>query len=252
MIVLDLNNNNTLQNNYNKENLLELNESPFLIQNYEKNKIPLLNTINANNITKIENIIYSHEQKNYNKLYSKLKEKLGIKNDIRKLDFDSSLKKIKAKTFKTIHYCLRACLREDMNIKRLPQSFIVDIRIDTNKNLFDLNISEIYNKYDIDINYANLLNNDLIKPDKMELLKKFLSCKLIDILNLYRKSKQYERDKNKFIRMNKDKNFGIIFDFTIDNYKNYFHSGKGNRKFKKRKFNFKVITSEDLKNINKK
>jgi hypothetical protein len=206
----------------------------------KKNTYKQFNDIN-------DNIIYEDfEPKNYNKLYSKLKEKLGIQNYIRKLDFDSSLKKIKAKIFKAIHFCLRACIRENFIIKRLPQSFIVDIRIDSNKKIFDLTINEIYNSYCIDINYEKLLIDNLIKSDKILLLKSFLTSKFLDVLNFYRRSKQYLRDKNRFIKINKNKNFGIILDYTIDNYENYFNSKVGNKKLKRKKFNFKVINVDDI------
>lgn len=217
-----------------KNNLLEDNDN-FQINN-NGNSNQKVTKFNGNN----KEIF---EPKNYNKIYSILKKKLGIQNDLRKLDFDSSLKKIKAKVFKTIHYCLRSLIKENFFIKRLPQSFIVDIRIDTNKVLFDMTINEIYKNHNININYDDLERKDFIKKGKENLLKLFLFSKFDEIFDFYRYSKQYERDKIKFIRHNNDRKFGLIFDYTIDNYKNYFFSGKGNKKIKKRRISFKVITS---------
>lgn len=245
MIFLDLTNINQeeISPKIDVHNLTNLQNS---FQISEKNNSPI------KQINEKEDILTPaiFQNRNYNKLYNNLKEKLGIQKYLRKLDFDSSLKKIKAKVFKTIHNCIKACVREYMIIRRLPQSFIVDIRIDSNKNLFDLTINEIYKIHNIDLNFNKLLEEDFIRPEKEELLRSFLSSKFIEIFHFFRGSKQYEREKKKYILNNNNKNFGIIFDYTIDNYKNYFFSSRGNRKLKKQKFNFKVINSDELNNMN--
>jgi hypothetical protein len=81
---------------------------------------------------------------NYNKLYNNLQYNICLKKEARKFHFDSMLKKLKSKTFKAIHKCIRTCLNENYILKRIPQKFITDIKIESNKIIFKKTIREIW------------------------------------------------------------------------------------------------------------
>lgn len=184
---------------------------------------------------------------NYNKLYNDYKDKICQKKQPRKYHFDSMLKKLKSKTFKAIHTCIRACIKENIILKRIPQSFITDIKIDSNKKTFEKSIKEIYEDFDIIFN----LTEEEVKFGKLENLEKFLSTKFSDIYKFYVSSKQFIRDKNDLIKKHNE-NFGTLFELMSEYYINYFHASKGNkikRRRNLRKINFKVITSEQLEKL---
>ena len=157
------------------------------------------------------------------------------------------LKKLKSKTFKAVHTCIRTSLKENFILKRIPQSFITDIKIELNKTIFEKTIKEIYE--DFKINFE--LNDQEVKLEKMENLENFLSCKFSDIYKFYIESKQFIRDKNDLIKKH-DQSFGDLYQFISGYYLKYFNSSKGNkikRRRNLRKINFKVISSVQLGKI---
>jgi hypothetical protein len=180
---------------------------------------------------------------NYNKLYNNLQYNICLKKEARKFHFDSMLKKLKSKTFKAIHKCIRTCLNENYILKRIPQKFITDIKIESNKIIFKKTIREIYEDYNIKF---KINKEDLKSEETSENLENFLSSTFAQVFEFYKKSKQFERDKNELIKKH-NSNFGVLFEFLSEYYIQYFNSSKGNiiknkRNFKK--FNFKVISSE--------
>lgn len=262
-IAFDINNNNN-NNNLNLSNNFpfeyvnffnEKKEEKFKIEFSPLNKSSLSlqpNTnINSDNNTNINSIIpiSISDLKNkkkffYNKLYNDIKFKICNNNkQQRKYHFDSMLKKIKSKTFKTIHLCIKTCYKENFILKRIPQSFITDIKIDSNKILFDKTVKEIYGEHGIVFNF----NEEELKLEFLENLEKILDTKLLKIYKLYFDSKQFQRDKKELIRKN-NKNFGVLYKLMADIYINYFSSSKGNtskRTKNIKKFNFKVITKKE-------
>lgn len=155
------------------------------------------------------------------------------------------LKKIKSKTFKVIHTCIRKCYNENIILKRIPQSFITDIKIETNKQISEKSIQEIYKDFDIEFS----LDEKEVKSGKMEQLREFLSSKFNEIYEFYVLSKQFIRDKNDLIKKH-NSCFGILFEHISSYYLKYFNSSKGNkiiRRRKLKKINFKVTNlKEDI------
>jgi hypothetical protein len=184
---------------------------------------------------------------NYNKLYNDLQDKICQKKQPRKFHFDSMLKKLKSKTFKSIHTCIRTCLKENFILKRIPQTFITDIKIESNKKFFKKTVKEIYEDFHIKFE----LNSEDVKSEKSEVLKNFLSCTFSEIYEFYKNSKQFIRDKNDLIKKH-NVNFGVLYEFLSQYYLQYFNSSKGNNIKRRRnikKINFKVISSEQINNL---
>lgn len=187
---------------------------------------------------------------NFNKNFSQLREKLGLFHCSRKYQFDSLLKKVKSKIFKTIYDSLKTCLRENFRLQRLPQTFITDIKIDSNKSFINKSVSEIYHDFGIKLNVQDLLENDYIKKEKLSLFKEFLLLNFIDVYHFYIDSKQYTRDTLKVIKKEGQK-FGELFKFIAVNFIDYYSLSKGNKPKKRPVINmkhiFKVIPKKKLR-----
>lgn len=124
----------------------------------------------------IENIQKNQEGENFNfidenkkkilSFYSKFKYlccKYKIDN-LRKNHIDIIIKKVKIKLFKGIHEVLKYCL--NININRLPQNFINNIKIEYNRQYLDKTISEIYLEFSILPSLKEILENKMIKKEK--------------------------------------------------------------------------------------
>ena len=165
---------------------------------------------------------------NFNKNFSLLREKLGLINFSRKFQFDSLLKKVKSKIFKTIYDSLKICLRENFRLQRLPQNFITDIKIDSNKSFINKSVLEIYEDHNIFLNLEDLVEKDFIKKDKLDLLKEFLSLSFTEVYHLYIGSRQYLKDTATVTKKEGDK-FGELFKFIAVYFIDYYGLSKGNK-----------------------
>ena len=157
--------------------------------------------------------------------YSKYKylcHKYGVENN-RKNRIDILLKKVKIKIFKSIHEVLKYCLNIN-NIKRLPQNFIINIRIEFNRQYLEKTIEEIYLKFSILPSLENIINNNNILKDKKEIFIIFMKSKLKEIINIYLVSDLFVLHKK---RMEKKSgiNETILFDFVANNIVDYFLYG---------------------------
>jgi len=186
----------------------------------------------------------------FNKTFNQFRENLSLKNCSRKLQFDSLLKKVKSKIFKTIYSSLKSCLRENYRLQRLPQTFIRDIKINSNKFFLSKNVKEIYQEFGIILNTQKLLEEDFIKEEKMHLFTEFLTLTFTDIYHIYMESKQYTRDVNKIIKKEGEK-FSQLFKYIAVNFLDYYLISKGNKPKKKCEKNskniFKVIPSKKIR-----
>ena len=153
--------------------------------------------------------------------YSKFKYlccKYKIDN-LRKNHIDIIIKKVKIKLFKGIHEVLKYCL--NININRLPQNFINNIKIEYNRQYLDKTISEIYLEFSILPSLKEILENKMIKKEKTEILILFMNSSLIDIIKIYLSSNLFIYDKKKLQRKS-GLNDVILFDFVANNICDYF------------------------------
>lgn len=158
--------------------------------------------------------------------FLKLKKHLEMKMNIRKTQIDSLLKKCKSKFFKSTHVILKKCFL--LEIKKLPQNFITNIKIDLNKNCMSKSLLEIYQAHgslkDIDV----LLPEDIVIKEKQIYLKEFLNLSLTRAFETYTQSEQFLKDYESI--KNKDgTKIAILFDFVSKFFIRYFTLSKGNK-----------------------
>ena len=181
--------------------------------------------------------------------YSKFKYlccKYKIDN-LRKNHIDIIIKKVKIKLFKGIHEVLKYCL--NININRLPQNFINNIKIEYNRQYLDKTISEIYLEFSILPPIKEILENKMIKKEKTEILILFMNSSLIDIIKIYLSSNLFVYDKKKLQRKS-GLNDVILFDFVANNICDYFQysSVSGSRNTTNTNLT-NTNTTDELKNI---
>jgi hypothetical protein len=168
-----------------------------------------------------------------NKMFVNLRNSLNISIITRKCQFDSMLKKVKAKVFKIIHHSLQRCYVDKYKLARLPQAFITNIKIEFNKYYLSRSILQIYSEFDIFKSHTELIEAGLIKEEKKSVLEKFLNLTLEEVYDYYITSKRYQKDKEKII--NKDgSEFAILFNFIAENIISYYKNNKGNKPKRKK------------------
>ena len=207
----------------------------------------------------IENIQKNQEGENFNfidenkkkilSFYSKFKYlccKYKIDN-LRKNHIDIIIKKVKIKLFKGIHEVLKYCL--NININRLPQNFINNIKIEYNRQYLDKTISEIYLEFSILPSLKEILENKMIKKEKTEILILFMNSSLIDIIKIYLSSNLFVYDKKKLQRKS-GLNDVILFDFVANNICDYFQYNSASGSTITTNTNItNTNTKDELKNI---
>ena len=200
-----------------------------LIENTNNN----LNTINIRNNS--ENVINNDSNENVNIIdenkskiiffysqYKYLCYKHGVEN-IRKNRIDIIMKKVKIKIFKAIHEILKFCLNIH-HINRLPQNFIINIRIEFNKKYLEKTIEEIYLEFSILPSLEEMKEKNYINKDKIDIFTIFIKSKLKDIIKVYLLSELFILDK-KNLEKKSGINDAILFDFVANNICNYFLYG---------------------------
>ena len=189
-------------------------------------------SINPNNL----NLMNSNEkgepssEKGINIFYSKIKyirKKYNIKKS-RKNHIDSLVKKAKSKFLKAIYESLKLCLHS-CKIKRLPQNFIINTRIEYNKKVLNKTVEEIYTEFKLLPTYEVLLEKHKIYKNKQELLYSLMKSKLKDIYKYYILSDLYIMDKKR-IESKFGGSFVKLYDFVATNICEYFLLNKGNDK----------------------
>ena len=200
-----------------------------LIENTNNN----LNAINIRNNS--ENVINNDSNENVNIIdenkskiiffysqYKYLCYKHGVEN-IRKNRIDIIMKKVKIKIFKAIHEILKFCLNIH-HINRLPQNFIINIRIEFNKKYLEKTIEEIYLEFSILPSLEEMKEKNYINKDKIDIFTIFIKSKLKDIIKIYLLSELFILDK-KNLEKKSGINDAILFDFVANNICNYFLYG---------------------------
>lgn len=172
-----------------------------------------------------KNILINQNKKKMIYFYSKFKYlccKYKIEN-LRKNHIDILIKKVKIKIFKGIHESLKLCLNK--NINRLPQNFIINIKIEYNHLYLDKTISEIYTEFDVLPSLKEIIENKMVKKEKIEVFIFLMTTKLKDIINIYLMSDLFLYDK-KIMEKKSGINDVILFNFVANNIRYYFQYGQ--------------------------
>ena len=205
--------------------------------------------------------------KDINVFYSKVKyirKKYNIKMS-RKNYIDSLVKKAKSKFLKAIYESLKFCLHS-CKIKRLPQKFIINTRIEYNKKVLNKTVEEIYTEFKLLPTFEVLLEKRKVYKYKQDFLYSLMKLKLKDIYKYYISSDLYIMDKKR-IEFKFGESVVKLYDFVAINLIEYFRFNKGydkrlnqkrsNRKLKKifvkkRRFDIqKKVTKNTDNNDNK-
>ena len=195
-----------------------------------KNNINIINTqinsdktINNNNN---ENLILIDENKTkmifFYSQYKYLCDKHGVEN-IRKNRIDIIMKKVKIKIFKAIHEILKYCLNIH-HINRLPQNFIINIKIEYNQQYLNKTIADIYSEFNVLPSLKEIIEKNIVKKEKNDVFFLFIKSKLKDIIKIYLLSELFVLDKKK-LEKKSGINDAILFDFVANNISNYFLYG---------------------------
>ena len=206
-------------NSFNNE-LIEKTKNNINIINTQNNSDKTINNNNNENLILIDEnktkMIFFYSQ------YKYLCDKHGVEN-IRKNRIDIIMKKVKIKIFKAIHEILKYCLNIH-HINRLPQNFIINIRIEFNKQYLEKTVEEIYLEFSILPSLEEMKEKNYINKDKIDIFTIFIKSKLKDIIKIYLLSELFILDK-KNLEKKSGINDAILFDFVANNICNYFLYG---------------------------
>ena len=210
-----------------------------------------------------EKYLVDIEQNKIISLYSTfkyLKEKYGLKNK-RKNRIDCIIKKVKTKYINAIHESIKYCV--NLYIHRLPQFFITNIKIEYNKIYLNKTVEQIYTEFKILPSLHELIEKNLIKKGKKELLIILMNSSLKDIYKYYLSSGLYKYDRM-YIKNKEGEKVAKLYDYISQNICQYFLYNKGNKKkinvnkneivnknlYKKKNINNNIIIQNDINNIN--
>lgn len=193
----------------------------------------------------------NHRFSIFHKNFMQLRKSLNLEKFPRRYQFDSLLKKVKNKVFKTIHNSIKKCFLECFRLQRLPQKFVINININLNKFYMTRTILEIYQEHDILSNLEKFDEEKIIKQKKKEVLIEFLSLTFKELYISYINSNQFIHDTDRISKKENEK-YAKLYVFIAKNYLEYFTYTKANRpkKIKKRIFKplFKVIPQKEILN----
>ena len=184
--------------------------------------------------------------------YSKFKYlccKYKIHN-IRKNHIDVIIKKVKIKLFKGIHETIKYCL--NVNINRLPQNFIINIKIEYNQKYLEKTLADIYSEFDILPSLREVNEKKMVKKDKNDVFFLFMNSKLVDVIKIYLMSNLFIYDKKK-LEKKSGINDVILFNFVANNICDYFLYGNtaSNKKENISEINFNNIKNSVIENEEK-
>jgi len=191
------------------------------------------NTNHENRNVKTKSIGEEKERKSrrhsfFNKKFFALRQTLNLAKISRKYQFDSLLKKVKAKVYKIIYEALKKCLIDVFKLPRLPQVFITNIKIDFNKHYLNKTILEIYKENNIIMGTDHSFISQYIKSDKKDIFIEFISLSFIEVYIYYITSRQFIRDQEKISKKEGD-NLSQLFTFIATNFIEYYTLSKGNK-----------------------
>jgi hypothetical protein len=161
-------------------------------------------------------------ESNFPGIFSYIKRKYQIKFS-RKSNIDSLLKKCKGKFFKTVHEIMNLSLK--IIVKRLPQTFITNIKIEYNQKYLKKNIIEVYQDFNLLPDYHTLVEKNLIKNNIKEFFSEFCSYNLSSLYNIYIKSQKYSKEIED-VKNNDGRRIGLLYQFVSKNFCTYFENNK--------------------------
>jgi hypothetical protein len=158
------------------------------------------------------------ERVSFPKSFSYLRKKLQIKQS-RKTHIDSILKKCKARFFKAISDCIKQCVK--IQIKKFPQSFIMNISIEYNKYILKLTVHELYQIFNLSKDVLDESNENCFFSGKERYFKYIYYSKLSDLYISYIQSKRYKREIES-IKYNLGMKMLLLYEFVSENFVNYY------------------------------
>ena len=156
---------------------------------------------------------------------------------IRKYRIDCFMKRAKSKFIKSLHYAINYCL--NINVERLPQTFVLNIKIEVNKKYLFKTIEEIYTEFKIIPNLSEILKKKLVYEGREELFSLIMKGTFEYIYQIYLMSKLYSFHRNQVIKKNGE-GVGVLYDFIANNLCNYYKYSEVSQ-FKKSKKAIKKI-----------
>ena len=159
---------------------------------------------------------------NFQGIFSYIKKKYQIKFS-RKSHIDSILKKCKGKFYKVVHQIMNISLNID--VKRLPQTFITNITIEYNQRFLSKNIIELYHEFNLLPEKKILEEKSLIKPDKIEMFHTFCSYSISELYEIYTQSQRFIKEIN-LVKHNDGRRNGILYEFVAQNFCAYYENNK--------------------------
>ena len=156
---------------------------------------------------------------------------------IRKYRIDCFMKRAKSKFIKSLHYAINYCL--NINVERLPQTFVLNIKIEVNKKYLFKTIEEIYTEFKIIPTLDEILKKKLVYEGREELFSLVMKGTFEYIYQIYLMSKLYYYHRNQVIKKNGE-GVGVLYDFIANNLCNYYQYSEVSQ-FKKNKKALKKI-----------
>ena len=94
----------------------------------------------------------------------------------------------------------------------------------------------MYKEYSIFDSLEDLLSKNLVKIEKLEVMKEFLVLTVTEVYEYYISSKRYLKDIENIHKKEGEK-YAVLFSFISQNFIKYYSLSRGNRQNKKNKEN---------------
>jgi hypothetical protein len=123
----------------------------------------------------------------------------------------------------------KICLNHEHRnkLKRLPQEFVTNVKINDNKILLDHKLIEIYKKLkSLRLGSSNIEN--IFKQEKKQLALELINMTYKEVIKAYVESVQYMKDKAK-ISSREGEKISILYTFISENFYDYYFQSRGNR-----------------------
>jgi hypothetical protein len=177
----------------------------------------------------VKQFLYSNNSKSlsFHSDFVKFRQNLNFKKQMRKLRIDSILKKCKSKMFKAVQESVNCLLNLHSKQNRLPQAFITDINIESNKLYFGKCIIEIYKEFELLSSFEEIAQNFTVVEGKKDLLRGILSMTYKEAYESYLCSMRYLQDLSS-IKMREGEKYAELFNYVAKMFLPYYSYGKGN------------------------
>ena len=213
-------------NNIEKYNYITKNEEFYKKKNSEVDDI-IYDNFNLDKILdEIEKSQINISKISFNKIFIDMKNNIKLKIKKRKTEIDSFLKKCKTKFSKALNEMIYNLLKFKRKKYKIPQKFVTNINIDTNKKYLNYSMLQIYEEYNVKID-LNELKNDF-DDRKAQIFIYIMNKTYKNLFEEYLNSKKYLMDCIT-IRKIKGIKFEIIFKYVSKIFIKYYSYNKGNK-----------------------